>query len=41
MTALASKEDHKEREKRQTGHDKLMAIFLAGVINDKDKGRAP
>ena len=22
----------------QTGHDKLMAMFVAGVIDDKDKG---
>ena len=37
-TALASKEDRKEREKMQTGHDKLMAMFVAGVIDDVEKG---
>ena len=37
-TALASKEDRKERENMQTGHDKLMAMFVAGVIDDVEKG---
>ena len=38
VLALASKEDRKKREKMQAGQDKLMAMFVASVIDDVDKG---